>query len=129
MTGVVSALAVSNTTKFMPLPPHSNNGPVLLPSNNNNNQSGMNAVIAINSRVYNPVAIDSSDNIKFMDPNANYSMTGTEKYVNSGWFLPEGQEQTFPGSGNAFTVTFEKPGIYDYLCMLHPWMAGSIVVK
>jgi hypothetical protein len=39
-----------------------------------------------------------------MNPNANYTMTGYEKYINSGWLLPEGQERVFPGSGNAFTV-------------------------
>ena len=32
-----------------------------------------------------------------MNPNANYTMDGTEKYVNSGWFLPKGMEQQFPG--------------------------------
>lgn len=30
-SGVVSPLAVSNTTKFTPLPPGSNNAPILLP--------------------------------------------------------------------------------------------------
>lgn len=66
---------------------------------------------------------------KFMNPNPNYSMKGTEKYVNSGWFLPKGQEQAYPGTGNTFTVTFEKPGTYDYICILHPWMSGSGIVK
>ena len=124
MANVVSPLAVSNDTKFMPQPPGSNNEPVLIPG-----QDGMNTIIAINARTFSPVVIDSSDNVQFMDPNANYSMTGAEKYVNSGWFLPAGQEQAYPGSGNNFTVTFEKPGTYNYLCMLHPWMTGSIQVK
>jgi len=26
-------------------------------------------------------------------------------------------EQTYPGSGNTFTVTFQKPGNYNYLCL------------
>lgn len=126
MTGVVSPLAVSNTTKFMPLPPNSNNEPVLLPDETG---SGMNTIIAINARTYEPVTIDSKGSAKFMNPNANYSMIGTEKYVNSGWFLPKRQEQAYPGSGNTFTVAFERPGTYDYLCILHPWMTGRVVVK
>src|SRR5215213_9911821 len=126
MAGVVSPLAVSNTTKFMPLPPNSNNEPVLLPDETG---SGMNTIIAINARTYEPVTIDSKGSVKFMNPNANYSMTGTEKYVNSGWFLPPGQEQAYPGSGNSFTVTFERSGTYYYLCLLHPWMTGSVVAK
>jgi hypothetical protein len=34
MAGVVAPLQVSNTTKFMTLPPGSNNGPILLPGDN-----------------------------------------------------------------------------------------------
>ena len=39
-----------------------------------------------------------SSSTTFMKPNANYSMAGTEKYVNSGWFLPNGLEKEYPGS-------------------------------
>lgn len=124
LSGVVSPLAVSNTTKFTPLPPGSNNAPILLPGKN-----GTNTIIAINARTFNPTVIDSAGSVKSLNPNAHYTMTGTEKYVNSGWFLPKGQEQAFPGSGNTFTVTFEKPGIYKYICIVHPWMTGSVIVK
>lgn len=124
MAGVVSPLAVLNTTKFIAMPPGSNNAPILLPGKN-----GTNTIIVINARTFNPVVIDSIGNTKYMNPNATYSMNGTEKYVNSGWFLPQGQEIAYPGSGNTFTVTFEKPGTYNYVCILHPWMTGSINVK
>ena len=30
---------------------------------------------------------------------------------------------------NTFTVTFERPGTYDYFCALHPWMNGQVIVK
>jgi plastocyanin len=122
--GIVSPLSVSNTTKFSSLPPGSNNAPMLLPNND-----GTNTIIAINARTFNPVVIDSSGNVKSMNPNADYTIVGTEKYVNSGWFVPKGLEQVYPGSGNTFTVKFEKPGTYDYLCILHPWMTGSITVE
>jgi plastocyanin len=52
-----------------------------------------------------------------------------EKYVNSGWLVPKGQEKAFPGSSNTFTVTFQKVGTYDYLCELDPWIVGSVTVK
>jgi hypothetical protein len=45
-------------------------------------------IIALNKRVYNPVIIDSQSNANYMMQNANYTLTGTEKYVNSGWLLP-----------------------------------------
>jgi plastocyanin len=124
MAGVVSPLGILNTTKFISIPPGSNNAPILLPGKN-----GTNTIIVINARTFNPVVIDSIGNTKYMNPNANYSMNGTEKYVNSGWFLPQGQELEYPGSGNTFTLTFEKPGTYNYICILHPWMTGSIIVK
>lgn len=125
-SGIVAPLAVSNTTKFMTIPPGSNNEPLLLPSDN---KTGMNTIIAVNARNFNPTAIDSEGVVSFMKLNSNYSMTGTEKYVNSGWILPKGLEQQYPGSGNTFTVTFEKPGTYDYICVIHPWMTGSVRVR
>lgn len=122
MTGVVSPLAVPNSTQFTPIPPGSNNQPVMVP--------GKSVVIALNARSYTPTVIDSQGNVKmFAPPNAKYTFTGSEKYVNSGWLLPKGQERLYPGSGNTFTVTFQKAGTYDYICILHPWMTGQVVVK
>jgi plastocyanin len=124
MAGVVSPLLVANTTKFTSQPPGSNNEALLIPD-----KGGMNTLVGVNARTYSPVTIDSSGGIKYMSPNANYSITGSEKYVNSGWFFPNGLEQDYPGSGNTFTATFEKPGTYDYICILHPWMTGSVAVR
>lgn len=122
--GVVAPLGVSNTTEFTALPPGSNNEPIIVPG-----EDGMNTIIAVNARTFNPVVIDSSENVNFMTPNANYTLTGTEKYVNSGWFLPNGFEQEYPGTGNTFSITFENPGSYNYICILHPWMTGSVTVS
>ena len=124
MAGVVSPLAVSNATTFTSLPPNSNNEPIVMPGPN-----GTDTIIAINARTFSPVVIDSLGDVEFMSPNANYTMDGTEKYVNSGWFLPKGMEKEYPGAGNTFTMTFEKPGTYNYICILHPWMTGSITVS
>jgi plastocyanin len=123
LAGVASQLAVSNMTKFDAIPAGSNNEPLLIPG-----ESGTNTLIGINARTYNPVTIDSQDRVQFMNPNANYSVAGDEKYVNSGWFLPEGLEKEYPGTGNTFVATFEEPGTYDYLYILHPWMTGTIEV-
>ena len=49
-------------------------------------------VIIDNARAYNPTIIDStSKNVTYLPPNANYTMDGTESYVNSGWLWPQGQ--------------------------------------
>lgn len=124
MAGVFAPFTVSTPTKFVPLPSGSNSQPVLIPGKN-----GRDTVIALNERVFNPVVIDSSGNAQFMRPNANYTMDGSEKYINSGFLLPKGQEQEFPGSAVTFTVTFKKAGTYDYFDIFHPWMRGKVVVQ
>jgi hypothetical protein len=60
-------------------PPASNNEPILIPG-----EKRMNTIIAVNARTFNPTVIDSEGKAQFMSPNANYSITGNEKYVNSG---------------------------------------------
>ena len=124
MTGIVSPFAVvPNSTGFEAIPPNSNNEPLKAPGPNN-------VVIAVNARAYIPTIIDSQGIAKQLPPpNAAYTIDGNEKYVNSGWLLPKGQEQAFPGSSTTFTVTFQKAGTYNYLCILHPWMTGSVIVK
>jgi plastocyanin len=109
----------NNLTTISPLIPKSNTEALLTPDNA--------AIIAVNKRVFSPVVIDSND--KAVPINENYTLTGTEKYVNSGWLLPNGLEQTYPGSGNTFTVTFPNSGNYNYLCLVHPYMTGTVIVK
>ena len=122
-TDIVSPFAVPNSTQFTVIPPGSNSEPLKVPGKTN-------VIIAVNARSYVPTVIDSQGNIKHLPPStAAYAMMGNEKYVNSGWLLPKGQEKAFPGSSNTFTVTFQKAGTYHYLCQLHPWMIGSVVVK
>lgn len=119
----------TNSTQIMPLIPNSNSDPLMTPDNN--------AIIAVNKRAYNPVVVreDSTTtmtgekNVTYMKQNANYSMSGTEDYINSGWLLPKGQENLYPGSGNTFTMTFQKPGTYDYVCLIHPYMTGRVIVN
>ena len=31
--------------------------------------------------------------------------------------------------GASFSHTFDAVGTYDYFCMVHPWMAGSVIVE
>jgi len=124
MTGPVAPFAINpSSTQFMPIPPDSNNEPVKVPGKDNV------VAVALNARSFIPTIIDSQGGIKHFAPNAAYTMDGTEKYVNSGWLLPKGQEQAFPGSGDTFTVTFQKAGTFKYVCTLHPWMQGTVIVR
>jgi plastocyanin len=122
-TDIVSPFAVPNSTQFSAIPPGSNSEPLKVPGQNN-------VIIAVNARSYVPTIIASQGNATHLPPpNVVYTMSGNEKYVNSGWLVPKGQEKAFPGSSNTFKVTFQKAGTYKYICELHPWMIGSVVVK
>jgi plastocyanin len=48
----------------------------------------------------------------------------TGGFANSGIIGPKGSP--FEGT---FSLTFTKPGTYEYLCLLHPGQTGSVVVK
>ena len=83
-----------------------------------------------NARAINPVTIDSTgEDVVYLQPNSNYTMSGTETYVNSGFMLP--QLLSPPGSPaiEEFTVTFVNLGTYNYTCVLHPWMTGAVRVS
>jgi plastocyanin len=117
---------VPNSTEFKSLDSASNAEPLFAPP-----QPGepVKTVITVNARAYLPVVIDSTGkNVTNLPPNSNYSMDGTEGYINSGWLWPPGQAPPGPPLTN-FTVTFEKPGSYPYMCNVHPWMTGTVVVK
>ncbi|HXX96337.1 MAG TPA: plastocyanin/azurin family copper-binding protein [Candidatus Bathyarchaeia archaeon] len=85
----------------------------------------INGFLPSNPVVFSPTIIDSSGVTKIYAPDASLTITGTEKYVNSGWMFPKGP---LPGSSDTFTATFQKAGTYDYLCLLHPWMVGKVTV-
>ena len=123
MTKIVSPFAASpKSAEFISIPPGSNSE-ILKAAGKNN------IIIGVNARSYIPTIIDSQGNVKHFPPNAAYTMTGNEQYINSGWLLPKRQQKDFPGSSNTFTVTFQKAGTYNYLCLIHPWMRGAVIVK
>jgi plastocyanin len=126
--------AVPNSTEFKALIPSPNLEPLIVPNppgtELTTTKTTTKAVIIDNARAYNPTVIDSTGkNVTYLSLNANYTMDGTESYVNSGWLWPQGQIPQGAPPITTFTVTFENPGIYDYLCTVHPWMTGSVVVK
>jgi len=122
MTTSDTPFGVSTSTNFMSLPPGANSQPTTIPG-----KSGMNTIVASNARAYSPTIIDSTGKVRMAPPNAMFTLMGDEKYVNSGWLAPKGSP--FPGSSDTFSLTFQKAGTYPYLCILHPWMAGQVVVK
>lgn len=115
--------SVEDPNSIQSLPNVMNTEPLIVPLDEQSN-----AIVAINARGFFPYVIDSSQVPTNLGPNAVYSMDGSEKYVNSGWLVPRAYVDEFPGASETFTVTFEKSGIFPYVCILHPWMSGQIQV-
>jgi plastocyanin len=118
---------VTDSTEFRSSDPNTNADPLIVTAESSERTK---TVLMINARAYDPVAIDSSgNNVTYLKPNSDYTMDGNESLVNSGWLWPEGQSPPGRSPISNFTVTFEKLGTYSYLCNLHPWMSGSVVVN
>jgi plastocyanin len=127
MTDIIAPFAVPDSTEFIPLPTDANSEVVAIPNSNGTNRT--NVIAALDARGFYPVVIDSTNNVTYLNSNALYVIDGTEKYVNSGVILPVGQIPPGIPPITTFTVTFEKTGNYDYMCIFHPWMTGRIIVK
>jgi plastocyanin len=114
---------ISNSSALLKLDPNANSDPTLIPG-----PEGKTVAVIANARAYSSVAV-TDGKAQYLPPNANYTMTGDESYVNSALIWPEGQAPPGLPEITSFSVKFEKEGTYDYLCILHPWMAGRVVVK
>ena len=57
----------------------------------------------------------------------------TAAHTATGGSATEGPSGVFDSSlimaGSSFSHTFEDAGSYDYFCMVHPWMAGLVIVE
>lgn len=122
---LLAPFAVDNSTELKPVPPNSNSAPTIVPQVPDSTK----LIIALNDRAFNPYVIGTEGNVESLPPNANYAINATEKYVNSGTITPTGLTPMAWPPINQFTATFEQPGTYNYLCLFHPWMTGSVIVK
>jgi plastocyanin len=118
-----ATFAVRNSSKFTSVPANSTSEPVIIPNHQN---PSMSMILGSNAVASNPVVIDSAGNVKHLGHNAAYSVKGNEKLVNSGLVFPKGMGP--PNGSTSFTLSFEKPGTYNYYCILHPWQKGKITV-
>ena len=122
-----AVFSIPNNTKLTPAMPSPNIAPTILPDQSNPNNK---LLVVDNARSSAPVVIDGTKtNITYMQPNANYTFTGDESYVNSGWMWPEGQAPLGAPTISSFTLKFENKGTYNYICVIHPWMSGTITVN
>ena len=92
--------------------------------------NGTQIVMVLNSRALNPTVITNESKVLDLGLDAAYNFKGNEKFVNSGPLLSIDEKQNFDYSfSNSFTMIFDKPGLYEYSCLFHPWMIGKVLVK
>ena len=57
----------------------------------------------------------------------------TAAHTSTGGSPTDGPSGAFDSSlimaGSSFSHTFEEAGTFDYFCMVHPWMAGTVIVE
>ena len=57
----------------------------------------------------------------------------TAAHTSTGGSATEGPSGVFDSSlimaGSSFSWTFDSVGTYDYFCMVHPWMSGTVIVE
>jgi len=57
----------------------------------------------------------------------------TAAHTSTGGSATEGPSGVFDSSlimaGSSFSHTFEDAGTFDYFCMVHPWMQGTVIVE
>ena len=124
---LVAPFSIPNSTELTPAMPDSNVEPTMIPDNSNPSNK---LVMVDNLRASAPVAVDATlTNVTHLQLNSNYTFSGDESYVNSGWMWPMGQIPPGAPPITSFTVAFEKPGTYQYICIIHPWMSGTVIVN
>jgi plastocyanin len=122
-----SPYLIPSGTEVTPANPNERNTePLIIPGQND---TASTTIIGANARATSPVVIDAQNSATYLPLNANYTMTGDELYVSSGWIWPENAIPPGLAPITSFSVTFENAGTYDYLCVVHPWMTGRVIVQ
>ena len=71
------------------------------------------------------VTIQPGDTVTWEAGNADHTATaGSAADGPSGVF-----DSSLIMAGGSFSYTFDTAGSYDYFCMVHPWMTGTVIVE
>lgn len=72
-------------------------------------------------------------NYKYIPQNVTVKIGQTVMWTNNDTVLHDvvgsGIESDYLQKGEKFTYTFEEKGSYQYICSIHPWMEGEVIVE
>lgn len=119
-----TAFVAKGVQGFEPLTPGENAEPITFPGPENQT-----VIVGANARAINPAVMSSNGTATYLPPNSSYTLDGTEKYVNSGFVWPKGMSPPGFPETTTFSVKFNEQGTYNYICAIHPWMTGTVVVQ
>ena len=84
---LAAPFSIPNGTDIVPAIPDPNVEPIFLPPGPTDTNESK-TVIMDNARAYSPIVVDSAgENVTYLPPNSNYTFSGTETYVNSGFLF------------------------------------------
>lgn len=70
---------------------------------------------------------------KYIPQNLTVKVGQTVRWTNNDTVLHDvvgsGIESEYLQKGETFTYTFEEEGTYQYICTIHPWMEGEVIVE
>jgi plastocyanin len=55
--------------------------------------------------------------------------TNSDSMIHTATASDQSFDTGFVSGGASSELTFENPGTYDYICQVHPWMKGQIIVE
>jgi plastocyanin len=94
-------------------------GPTVQPSQQPSAQSAANASVSLKNFAFSPAEVTIATH-------GNVTWTNDDGFEHTITFTAEPAHAL--EAGKSYTRVFDAPGIYDYICSIHPSMKGKVIV-
>ena len=73
--------------------------------------------------------INAGETVKFVNPGRTYHPVTQLEFVASRGDETQGSDSGLLGPNGVYYRTFDQPGVYTFLCKIHPYMRGQVFVN